>query len=326
MGGFLGRAVLTLFNHTTFSIRTPHPHKRFNPSKYPPSPSKFLKKLLSTAPASDYNTSMPAAVAPSRRPPARARFDPYDPTTARCKPATPTVAPIPAPTLTPEYPPSTDFSSVSVSWFVCQTKSRCEKALIQALSIQALQALCGKGPTSAGESLSYFLPLVQTPSKTLIPLFNGIAFIGYPTPPAPIIAALDRAALPQHDPLYQPRLPADLYALADLEARNLNAATFACRATRYAYSFLYTRNQPRLRKELALLALTLPADRLANNYNPLVDRCPVRFREGPLKGLEGFVTKNPTNHSAVRVYVELHLLGRKVSTETSLENLEPVLY
>jgi transcription antitermination factor NusG len=128
--------------------------------------------------------------------------------------------------------------------------------------------------------IPYFLPMVRTKTvsrnEVANPMFAGILFATYD----PHDGTLDRI-----------------------------------RATHHQSGYLFTRNQTRLRQELAMLAhgcITTRSLREEPRHFRVGDS--VRIFQGPMKGLEGRVAQ-PGDSSKPRLYVELLLIGRLVSVE-----------
>jgi len=126
--------------------------------------------------------------------------------------------------------------------------------------------------------IPYFLPMVRTRTvsrnEVANPMFRGILFATYD----PHDETLDRI-----------------------------------RATHHQSGYLFTRNQPRLRQELAMLAhgcITTRSLREEPRHFRVGDS--VRVFQGPMKGLEGRVAQ-PGDSDQPRLYVDLPLIGTLVS-------------
>lgn len=143
--------------------------------------------------------------------------------------------------------------------------------------------------------LDYFLPYQASRnaarSLTLTPFFPGIVFIALPSSPESRAAALD-----------------------------------LLRAAPQVYGFLFTKNQRRLRQELAALASEHPTERTLQREAALPIGTSVAVTEGPMQGLEGTVHGNLRPHETEprpRFYVDMPLMGTVVSLEIDRNLLEP---
>lgn len=218
-------------------------------------------------------------------------------------------------------------------WFICKTRSRMEKALAEHLSNPATAGF--------GTSFPHFLPLIHKRGKNRAisssPMFPGFIFVSPPRIPA--FSANSR----------NPKVPIGLVEL-DVQ-RAVSIAVEACRSSKACCGFIFASNQPLLRLEL--LALSDLSCRIEAALDPSspgaiasAEAEAARRREflggirhgqlvavttpNPMAGLTGTVffpesgpPPDPTRPN-VRLLIQLHMLGRKVSVEVPVAHLSAI--
>jgi hypothetical protein len=179
------------------------------------------------------------------------------------------------------------------SWIVVQTLARNEKALANDM-IQL--------------GIPFVLPMTLNPNTgSLLPLFEGILFAACGNTSITHDHSLD-ADLELYRPDHQ-----ILDTLKQIRPKRV-------------FNFIFTSDQYRLRREIALLAAE-PAHARTARIEPTLPRKgqPCRFIEPcPYAGLKGIIDRAepPTSTSPGRVFVLMAQFGQPISTETTRNRIE----